>query len=202
MADEDHPRAAEGEIPGGASIAAQAGTLAAALGAGICRQTIATTNIADVSNEAGDILTELERIGETLRAAAGEETESEEQFRAALNQTAETEAEQLASNSAIEQSARATAGGAARTAEISLQTLELLGELSAICPAQSGGDLAAAAQLALTTMRGASYSLLGRLKFTGDAIYTHQRRREIEEALIRGQEIADILEDKFLSQNL
>src|SRR5581483_9977669 len=172
--------AAATPAPGGGSVSAYAGALAAALGALVCNLTIGKKRFAAVEGEAHDIRTELEQSGETLRRAVSEDAQSFNQVMAAFRLPRESEAEKLARTSAIEQAYKGAVAVPLRIAETAMQVLELLDELSEICNQNALSDLAVGAQMAMTAIRGAGYNLLTNLASISDGEFSRQRRAEIE----------------------
>ncbi len=92
--------------PGGGSVAAYAGSLAAALGAMVCNLTIGKKKFAEVEGEAREILAQFEQLQGDLRRAVMEDAESFERVMTAMRLPRESEAEKLARLSAIEQATK------------------------------------------------------------------------------------------------
>ena len=208
-ADDSHPLgtfadevAAATPTPGGGSVAACAGALAASLGGMVCHLTIDKKRFAHVAGEARDILTQLEQAGEDLRRAVGEDAESFERVLTATRLRASSEAEKLARTSAIEQATRGAIAVPLRVAERAMQVMELLDELSEICNPNVFSDLTVGAQMALTAIRGTAYNVLINLGSLNDREFSSQRRTDVEELIGRGQEIADQIEEQFLNRHL
>lgn len=194
--------AAATPAPGGGSAAAYAGVLAAALGAMVCHLTIGKKKFEEVEIEIRDIVSQLEQLSEGLRLAVREDAESFTRVTAALRLPRGDEASELARASAIEEATKGAIAAPLRVAESALQVLELLDELSAIGNPKVFSDLTVGAQLALTAIRGAGYNILNNLAAISDRDYSLQRRTEIEELIARGQEIADEIEEQFLSTHV
>ncbi len=186
--------------PGGGSVSAYAGALAASLGTMVCKLTIGKKKFAEVEGEARQILTQLEQLAADLRHAVSEDAESFERVMAAMRLPKETEAERLARSSAIEEATKGAVAVPLRVARSAMEVLELLDELSEIGNPNALSDLAVGAQMALTAMRGASYNVLINLSSISDEEFNRQRRAEVEELMARGQEVADEIESQFLSR--
>ncbi len=186
--------------PGGGSVSAYAGALAASLGAMVCKLTIGKKKFAGVEGEAREILAQLEQLAADLRCAVSEDAESFERVMAAMRLPKETEAERLARTSAIEEATKGAVAVPLRVAKGAMEVLELLDELSEIGNPNALSDLAVGAQMALTAMRGASYNVLINLSSISDEEFNRQRRAEVEELMARGQEVADEIESQFLSR--
>jgi len=187
--------------PGGGSVSAYAGALAAALGQMVCNLTIGKKKFAEVEGEARDILAQLEQVSEDLRRAVSEDAESFERVMDAMRLPRESEAEKLARAGAIEQATKGAVAVPLRVAESAMQVLELLDELSEVGNPNAFSDLAVGAQLALTAIRGAAYNVLINLSSISDEEFNRQRRGEVEELIARGQEVADEIESQFLSRH-
>jgi glutamate formiminotransferase/formiminotetrahydrofolate cyclodeaminase len=187
--------------PGGGSVSAYAGALAAALGAMVCHLTMGKKKFAEVEGEAREILSQLEQLREDLRRAVSEDAESFERVLAAMRLPRESEAEKLARLSAIEQATKGAVAVPLRVAQSATQVIELLDELSEIGNPNAFSDLTVGAQLALTAIRGASYNVLINLGSISDEDFNRQHRAEVEELIARGQEVADGIEAQFLSRH-
>jgi glutamate formiminotransferase/formiminotetrahydrofolate cyclodeaminase len=186
--------------PGGGSVAAYAGALAAALGTMACNLTVSRKKFEGVETEVRDILTQLEQLGEDLRLAVREDAESFDRVIATMRLPRGSEANELARASAIEEASKGAVAVPLRVAEGAMQVLELLDELSEICNPNVFADLAVGAQMALTAIRSAGYNTLSNLTFISDPEFTRLRRLEVEELVTRAQEIADEIEERFLNR--
>lgn len=183
--------------PGGGSVTAYAGALAAALGAMVCNLTLGKKKYEDVEHETREILAQLEQVSADLRAAVAEDADSQERMVEAMQLPRSTEAERLARNSAIEQATRGLIGLRMRVAESAFDTLELLDELAEVGNPIAFADLTTGAQLALTALRSTSYQVLSNLGAISDEEFTRQRRAELDDLIARGQEVADGIETQF-----
>ncbi len=184
--------AAGSQTPGSGSVAAFAGVLAASLGAMVCK-------LVDSDDpEIEELLAELEDLRADLRGAVIEEGESFARVLEAQALPETTEAEQFARQNAVEQTTRSALAVPLRVAESTLQALELLSELADIGDAPLFPELPAGAQLGLAAMRGAYYNVCAHLDAIGDAEFTQARRVEVEEMIVRGQELTDEIEGSFV----
>ncbi len=184
--------AAGSQTPGSGSVAAFAGVLAASLGAMVCK-------LVDSDDpEIEELLAELEDLRADLRGAVSEEGESFARVLEAQALPETSEAEQFARQNAVEQTTRSALAVPLRVAESTLQALELLSELADIGDAPLFPELPAGAQLALAAMRGAYYNVCAHLDAIGDAEFTQARRVEVEEMIVRGQELTDEIEGSFV----
>ncbi len=187
-------------VPGGGSVAASAGTLAAALGAMVCHLTISSNPSEQLADEARDLLEELDDLRADLRRAIDEDTESFERVIAARRLPQETDAERLQRTMAVEQAIKGATAVPLRVAESSLAVLELLDELAEIGKKEALSELAVGAQMALAAIRGASYTIFANLGALGDEEPTRQTRRELGDLIGRAEEIADEIDASLRSQ--
>jgi glutamate formiminotransferase/formiminotetrahydrofolate cyclodeaminase len=187
--------------PGGGSVAAYSGALAAALGAMVCNLTIGRKRFAEVEPDAKEIRAELEQILNDLKRAVSEDAESFDRVLAARHLPKDTEAAKLARDAAIEEATKGAVAVPLRVASISARVLELFDELAEIGNPNALSDLAVGAQLALTAIRGAAYNVLINLSALVDSEFRKLRRDEVEEMVARGQELADEIEDRFMKAN-
>jgi glutamate formiminotransferase len=188
--------AAGSETPGSGSVAALVGVLAASLGAMVCK-------LVDSDDpEIEEILAELEDLRADLQDAIAEDAESFARVLEAQALPETTEAEKFARQNAIEETTKSALAVPLRVAEGALQALELLNELTELGDAEMFPELPAGAQLALAAMHGAYYNVCANLDAIGDADFTQARRGDVEEMLVRGQELADEIEGSFLRQQV
>jgi glutamate formiminotransferase/formiminotetrahydrofolate cyclodeaminase len=186
--------AAGSETPGSGSVAALVGVLAASLGAMVCK-------LVDSDDpEIEEILAELEDLRADLQVAVAEDTESFARVLDAQALPETTEAERFARQNAIEETTKGALAVPLRVAEAALRAMELLHELSEMGDAEMFPELPAGAQLALAAMRGAYYNVCAILDAIGDADFTQARHGDVEEMIVRGQELADEIEGSFLRQ--
>ncbi len=183
--------------PGGGSVNAYAGALAAALGSLVCNLTLGKKKYEDVEQETREILEQLEQLDADLRAAVAEDADSQERMVEVMQLPRITEAERLARTSALEQATRGLIGLRMRVAESAFDTLELLDELAEVGNPIAFADLTTGAQLALTALRSTSYQVLSNLGALSDEEFTRLRRLELDDLIARGQEVADGIEARF-----
>ncbi|MBL8167126.1 MAG: glutamate formimidoyltransferase [Acidobacteria bacterium] len=200
FADADADAEPETYTMDGASVTAYVGSLAAALGELVCSLTIRQKKDPkkkDVEEEARNVLEQLRQWGEELRLAVQEQDEGRERFLDAVNLPRGSEAEQLARTIAIEDATKNAVAAPLRVAQAAESVLELLSELSEIGTPSAFTDLTIAAQLAMTAMRGAAYSVLSSLLNIRDEEFNRERREEVAELMTRGQELAVNIEALF-----
>ncbi len=179
----------------GGSVAAYAGALAASLGAMVCNLTIGQK--ASVEAEVRGVLNQLEQLSADLRLAVNEEAESRASVLDAIALPRDSEAERLARTIAIEEATKNAISVPQRVAQSAMVALELLSELSEVGNPTAFADLAVGAQLAISAMRGAAYTILSQLLQINDDEFNRFRRAELSDLITRGQELSDEIEALF-----
>ena len=187
---------AEGElIPDGANVAAYVGALAASLGTMVASLTIG--HKAEDEAALQRILEQLEELGEDLKLAVDEESESSASVLHAIALPRDTDGEKLARTTAIEEATKNAVAVPLRVSQNAMEVLELLSDLSQIGDPRVFADMVTGAQMALAAMRGASYHILCHLLSIKDEDFNRFRRAELSDLVTRGQEIADDIEMLF-----
>jgi glutamate formiminotransferase / formiminotetrahydrofolate cyclodeaminase len=181
--------------PDGGVVAAYTGVLASSLGIMVCNVTIGQK--AQIEGEVRGILYQLERLREDLRMAMNEEEDIQILLIEAMTLPRETEAERLARTTAIEEATKSAVAVPLRVAQGDMEVLELLSELSEIGNPTAFANLAVAAQLAMSSMRGAAYDILSHLLSINDDEFNRNRRAELSDLFTRGQGRADEIEALF-----
>jgi glutamate formiminotransferase/formiminotetrahydrofolate cyclodeaminase len=183
------------------SAIASAGSFAAALGKLVCGLTInqkRSSGLGERSEEeAHGVQEQLEQLSADLRDASTEEAEGRKQVADALALPRDTEAERLARTMALEQATKNAVNAPLRIARTSMEVLELLNELTEIGNPSSFADLATGAQLAMSAMRGAAYTVLSNLLTISDEDFNRRQRAEVSDLITRGQERTDEMEALF-----
>lgn len=183
------------QTPDGASIAAFAGALGASLGGMICQLTMAQKPAS--IREAQQTLEQLEQLRDDLHRAINEDAETRELVLDAMSLPDETDGERLARNSAIEEAHKNAVAIPLRVAENAVEVIELLADLTEIGNPSAFADLASAAQMAMTAMRGSTYNVFATLLSIRDNEFNRARRLQIMELVTRGQQVTDQIEGLF-----
>ncbi len=193
-----HEAVAQGDLsPGGGSVAAYAGSLAAALGVMTGNLTLGKKKYENVEADIRELITQLDDLADDLRAAIPEDSDSQERALDAIRMPRASEAERLARDGAIEEATKALVTLRLRVAGNSAEILDLLDELSEIGNPIAFADLAVGAQLALTALRGGAYQIFTCLGSIADPEFTNRHRAELDEMLTRGQDVVSGIEDRF-----
>jgi glutamate formiminotransferase/formiminotetrahydrofolate cyclodeaminase len=177
------------------SMSAYAGMLATELAVMVCN--LASSQRRAVKDEVDAMLERLEQLGADLQLALREDIEGRERVLDAMSLSRDTEGEKLARMMAIEQATKNAVAVPLRVAESAMQTLDVLGDLAEICPPNGVSDLALAAQLAITAIRGAAYNILPNLLSVGDKEFAEQCRDQINDLLDGGRRAAAQIESFF-----
>lgn len=181
--------------PESGSMAAYSGMLATELAVIVCN--LASGQKRAVKDEVDGMLERLEQLGADLQLALREDIEGRERVLDAMSLPRETEGEKLARMMAIEQATTNAIAIPLRVAESAMQTLNVLSDLSEICPPNGVSDLALSAQLAITAIRGATYNILPNLMAISDKEFSERCREQINELVEEGRQIAAQVEGLF-----
>jgi formiminotetrahydrofolate cyclodeaminase len=145
--------------PGGGSVAAMCGVMAASLGQMVCNLTIGKPKFAEHDARLKDIRDELERSGMLLRELIGEDAESFEAVLKAYRLPKETEEQKQERAAQVQAATLFAINVPLDTAERSFEVLKHLRELADIGNPNALSDMAVGAQLAQTAIKGASYNV-------------------------------------------
>ncbi|HWP42096.1 MAG TPA: cyclodeaminase/cyclohydrolase family protein [Blastocatellia bacterium] len=141
--------------PGGGSVAAYCGVLAASLGQMVCNLTIGKKKYEPVEARVKEIRSELESHGARLRELIAEDAASFDRVLAAYRLPKETDEQKAERDRQIEMAGRGAARTPLETAQRAAAVLKLLGELSEIGNQNALSDAKAGMHLALAAMKGA-----------------------------------------------
>jgi glutamate formiminotransferase / formiminotetrahydrofolate cyclodeaminase len=177
------------------TVAAYVGALAAAIASLVCNQTIGLHTPA--SAEVRAILKQIEQLTADLRLAVTEEAEGRARLLDAIALPRETEAENLARATAVEDAARNALAVPLRVAQSSLEVLEWLSVLAEIGNPSALPNIAAGAQMAMAAIRGSAYNVLSQLVSINDDDFNRSHRFELNDLINRGKEMADEIEMLF-----
>ncbi|MEW6207895.1 MAG: glutamate formimidoyltransferase [Acidobacteriota bacterium] len=151
--------AANTPTPGGGSVAAYSGALAAALGRMACNLTIGKKKYADAEPRVKEILSELERAGARLRALIAEDAASFEAVMEAYRLPKDTDEQKRERDLSIEAASRRAAGAPMETARCAVEVLRHLSEIGKIANQNAFSDIATGGQMALAAIKGACYNV-------------------------------------------
>ena len=141
--------------PGGGSVAALAGALAAALGEMVCRLTLGLKSFEAHYKTLEESVARLAGLRERLLANIDRDAQSYDAVVAAIKLPQSTDAERSARIAAIESASKTAAEVPMETAELAADAASLIGALRPITIPQASSDLAVALDLAACARRGA-----------------------------------------------
>jgi len=179
--------------PGGGSVAAYCGMMAAALGRMVCNLTIGKPKFADREPRLKEIRQKLEGLGHRLRELIAEDATSFEAVLSAYRLPKETDEQKAARTESIQAAIRGAASVPLETAERTLEVLKLLRELADSGNPSAISDVAVGSQLAQAAIKGASYNVaanLGTMTDRDKASEADQRVKAfIEDAAVLATEV-------------
>ncbi|MFY9607740.1 MAG: cyclodeaminase/cyclohydrolase family protein [Blastocatellia bacterium] len=149
--------------PGGGSVAAHCGMMAAALGRMVCNLTIGKPKFADQESRLTEVREELERLGRRLRELIAEDAASFESVLAAYRLPKETNEQKSARAESIQSAISDAVSVPLETAERSFEVLKLLREIADSGNPNAMPDVAVGSQLAEVAIKGAGYNVTANL---------------------------------------
>ncbi len=189
--------AANTPTPGGGSVAAHSGMLAAALGQMVCNLTIGKKKFADAELRIKEIRSELERAGARLRELIAEDAESFEAVMAAYRLPKDTDEQKAERAARIEKATRGAIDVPVETARRAFEVLKLVRELADIGNPNAISDVAVAAQLAATAIKGAYYNVRINLNSLSDGERAAQLEQQVTGLIDEARSIAGEVEAKI-----
>jgi len=194
--------ASDAPTPGGGSVSALAGKLAASLAQMVCRLTIGRKKYAEVEPEVTAILEELEPLTKSLTRAIDEDAESFDRVMLALKLPKASDDEKKARAAAIEDATKGAAEVPMHTAKTALRVLGLLSKLAEIGNTNAQSDVSVGAQMALTAVKGAYYNVATNLAGLKDESFKRDYQSQGQKLMKAADELASTIEDSFLRQTL
>ena len=146
--------AAPGPTPGGGSVAALAGSLAAALGEMVCGVTLKRKSFHEHFHRLAEARTQLADLREELLDRIDRDSESYQGYLNAMRLPKETTAEQAECAGAIEAAGKETVTVPLETTELVVEVERLLKSLRAITIPQAASDLSVALMMAEAGRQG------------------------------------------------
>ena len=192
--------AATTPTPGGGSVAAYCGQLAASLGIMMCNLTIGKSKYAAAEARVVAIKQELERLSTEFRSLIDEDAASFEAVLAAYKHPKETEQQKDERKRLIQDALQRAANTPYHTAERSVEALSLLAELATSGSRNALSDVATGAQLARAAARGAGYNVLINLSSLADQDAAGAMRSGVSDLMERADALAGQIEAPLISQ--
>jgi glutamate formiminotransferase/formiminotetrahydrofolate cyclodeaminase len=188
--------AAATPTPGGGSVAAASGMMAAALGQMVCNLTIGKPKYTGRKLRLQAVRTELTDLAAQLRELIAEDADSFEAVLKAYRLPKETDEQKASRADRIQSATLVAINVPMRTAAQSLQVLKLLRELAEIGNPNALSDAAVGAQLALAAIKGASYNVQVNLSSLADQKAAARCGAEMARLLTEAKTLADEMDTK------
>lgn len=166
-------------VPGGGSVAAFAGSLAAALGEMVAGLTEGKKKFEAVDARVRELHARLGEARLELRRLVQEDSAAFEEVMRAIRMPKATEEEKAARQQAMDAATRRATEVPLRTARAAARVLELLAQMAAIGNPNARSDAATGAQLAGAALKGAQYNVLINLPGLKDTAFAEACRREV-----------------------
>jgi len=180
--------------PGGGSVAAYCGQLAASLGIMVSNLTLGKAKYADAETRVTAIKQELERLAGEFRSLIDEDAASFEAVLAAYRRPKGTEEEKRERGLLIQDALRRATSTPYHTAELSAEALRLLLELAQLGNPNALSDVATAGQVARAAARGAYYNVLINLSSLSDSEAVTNLRLRCKELIDNARTLSDQIE--------
>ena len=187
--------------PGGGSVAAYCGVLAAALGRMVCSLSIGKKKYAAAEPRLLNVRAALEELGTGLKELIEEDAASFEDVLRAYRLPKETDEQSLARTEAIQRALQHAVAVPLETASRSMEVLRLLREIAEIGNTNALSDVAVGAQLAKTAITGASYNVSVNLASISDEEFVSTRRQHMDELTEKSNAVADEVQRKIQTEN-
>jgi glutamate formiminotransferase/formiminotetrahydrofolate cyclodeaminase len=178
--------AADTPTPGGGSVSALAGALAAALAEMVSRLTLKKKSLAQHHAEVEPALSRLAEVHDKLMENIDRDAESYGAVMAAYKLPKATEAEKAAREKAIESASKVAAGVPLETATLAAEILRIVETLGGITLPAAASDLVVARHLAGAAREGALENVRVNLPSIKDEEWVRQMEAQIQ-ALASGQ---------------
>jgi formiminotetrahydrofolate cyclodeaminase len=183
--------------PGGGSVSAYCGVLAASLGQMVANLTIGKQKYAEAEPRLIQIRSELEGLGGRLRELIAEDAVSFEAVLGAYRLPRDTDEQKLDRVSQIQLALRRAVDVPLETAQRSLDVLRLVRELADIGNPNALSDVAVGAHLAKTAIRGASYNVSANLGSMSDREAAARTGEQVKRLIDESEAIAKQVETKI-----
>jgi methenyltetrahydrofolate cyclohydrolase len=189
--------AASTPTPGGGSVAAYCGVLAASLGEMVCNLTIGKPKYAEAEPRVIEIKAQLVQLSSRLRELIAEDAASFEAVLRAYRLAKTTEEQKAERGHQIQIALGDAAAVPFETAQRGFEVSRLLGELATIGNPNALSDVAVGAQLAQVAVRGAAYNVNVNLDSIADRDSADRTRAQMKMMSEQSKIIAHEIEAKM-----
>jgi len=189
--------AASTPTPGGGSVAAYCGVLAASLGQMVCNLTIGKQKYAEAEPRLIEIKAQLEQLSSRMRELIAEDAASFEAVLRAYRMPKETDAQKSDRGTQIQIAIGGAVAVPFETAQRGFEVAELLGELAMIGNPNALSDVAVGVQLALVAVTGAAYNVNVNLDSIADRDSADRTREQMKMMSEQAKTIAEEVEEKM-----
>jgi glutamate formiminotransferase/formiminotetrahydrofolate cyclodeaminase len=177
--------------PGGGSVAALAGSLAAALAAMVANLTVGKTGYEAVSPELSDLAERMRPIKQALAAAVDEDTRAFNKVLDAVRLPRSAPEQERARDAALAQAYRYAAEVPLRTARLSLQAVEAAGQVAMKGNRDAVSDAGVAALIGGAAVEAAVLNVLTNLGAIQDADFVRASREECDRLTAEARRLSD-----------
>ncbi|MBO8159515.1 cyclodeaminase/cyclohydrolase family protein [Thermosyntropha sp.] len=178
--------ASDSPAPGGGSVSAVSGALAAGLVAMVCRLTIGKKGYEEVQSEMEQALAKAEALHQKLTQLVDDDTNAFNEVMAAFKMPKETDEEKEARRAAIQEAYKKAADVPFNIAKTCLDVLTLAESIVDKANTNAISDVGVASLAAHTGLEGAVMNVKINLPSIKDEAYVNNRKKEIEEFLKQG----------------
>lgn len=183
--------------PGGGSVAAYCGVLAASLGQMVCNLTIGKQKYAEAEPRVIEIKAQLEQLSSRLRELIAEDAASFEAVLRAYRLPKATDEQKSERGTQIQIALGGAVAVPLETAQRGFEVSRLLGELAEIGNPNALSDVAVGAQLAQAAVRGAAYNVTVNLDSIADRESAYKTQEQMKMMSEHSKTIADEVEAKL-----
>jgi len=183
--------------PGGGSVAAYCGVLAASLGQMVCNLTIGKQKYAEAEPRLRAIRSELEQLGARLRELIAEDAASFEAVLRAYRLGKDSDEQKTERAAQIQIALQGAVDVPVETAQRGFDILRLLAELADIGNPNALSDVAVGARLAQVAIRGASYNISANLDSISDRVAADTTLEQMKDMIDHSKTLAEQVEAKM-----
>jgi len=186
--------------PGGGSVAAYSGVLAASLGRMMCSLTLGKAKYVEVEPRVREIDADLELLSGRLRQLIAEDAASFENVLRAYREPKETDEQKAERKRLIDIATRGAVDVPLQTARTALEVLKRLAELAKIGNPNALPDVTVGSRLAETAVKGAYYNIGINLKTLADSAASSTIERETAELIDETERLTAEIEAMMLKE--